>query len=71
MSLFVLFLVYWIGLTWVAYSYAGEKMPWLTVHFALPMILIWRGISWAGCLNGSIGRHWRADGSSRSSCRCS
>jgi len=38
-SLFSLFLIYWIGLTWVTYSYAGEKMPWLTVHFALPMIL--------------------------------
>lgn len=37
---FCLFLVYWIGMTWVLYSYAGEKMPWLTVHFALPMILL-------------------------------
>jgi len=40
MGFFVLFLVYWIGMTWVIYSYAGEKMPWLTVHFALPMILL-------------------------------
>ena len=24
----------------VAYSYAGEKMPWLTMHIALPMILL-------------------------------
>ncbi len=39
-SLFALFLIYWLGLTWVAYSYAGEKMPWLTVHFSLPMILL-------------------------------
>ena len=23
----------------LAYSFAGEKMPWLTVHIALPMIL--------------------------------
>jgi uncharacterized protein (TIGR03663 family) len=37
---FVLLLVYWIALTWIAYSYAGEKMPWLAVHFALPMILL-------------------------------
>ncbi len=40
MALFVLFLVYWLGLTWVTFSYAGEKMPWLTTYFALPMILI-------------------------------
>lgn len=24
----------------IAYSYAGEKMPWLTVHVTLPMILL-------------------------------
>ena len=39
-TLLVVFLIYWIALTWVAYSYAGEKMPWLIVHFALPMILL-------------------------------
>ncbi len=39
-TLFVLFLIYWITLTWVIYSYAGEKMPWLIVHFALPTILL-------------------------------
>jgi len=38
--LFALCLIYWTILTWIAYSYAGEKMPWLTVHFALPMILL-------------------------------
>ena len=40
MSLFVLLLVYWLGLTWIVFSYAGEKMPWLTTYFAMPMILI-------------------------------
>ncbi len=38
-SLFVAFLVWWIASAWILYSYAGEKMPWLTVHLALPMIL--------------------------------
>ena len=38
--LFVVFLVWWIALSWIMYSYAGEKMPWLTVHLALPMILL-------------------------------
>ncbi len=33
------FLVYWSIISLIAYSYAGEKMPWLTVHIALPMLL--------------------------------
>jgi len=37
---FVLFLIYWTVMTWVAYTVAGEKMPWLTTHFALPMSLL-------------------------------
>jgi uncharacterized protein (TIGR03663 family) len=37
---FIPFLLWWIGMTWVIYSYAGEKMPWLTTHIALPMILL-------------------------------
>ena len=32
-------LIYWSVLSLIAYSLAGEKMPWLTVHIALPMIL--------------------------------
>ncbi len=37
---FVLFLGYWTFTSLVAYSFAGERMPWLTVHIALPMILL-------------------------------
>ena len=33
------FLLFWIILAFGAYSYAGEKMPWLTVHMTLPMVL--------------------------------
>ncbi|MEE8391829.1 MAG: hypothetical protein V3S14_13675, partial [Anaerolineae bacterium] len=48
------FLLWWIVIAWIGYSYAGEKMPWLTVHLALPMILLsgWlvgqliEGINW-------------------------
>lgn len=36
----LLFLGYWTVLAILAYSYAGEKMPWLTVHIALPMVLM-------------------------------
>jgi uncharacterized protein (TIGR03663 family) len=34
------FLGYWAVSSLAAYSYAGEKMPWLTVHIALPLILL-------------------------------
>ncbi len=32
-------LIFWSISSLVAFSVAGEKMPWLTVHIALPMIL--------------------------------
>ena len=39
--LFILtFLIFWVVSALVAYSYAGERMPWLTVHIAMPMILL-------------------------------
>lgn len=38
-GLFVWFLIHWTLLTWLAYSFAGEKMPWLTTHFAVPLAL--------------------------------
>ena len=38
--LFPLFLSGWAAMSWVAYSYAGEKMPWLFVHIALPHVLL-------------------------------
>jgi predicted membrane-bound mannosyltransferase len=37
---FTRFLVYWTVLTFVLYSVAGEKMPWLVVNIALPMIVL-------------------------------
>jgi DNA-binding beta-propeller fold protein YncE len=39
-DLWLLYLVWWIALTWGAYTWAGEKMPWLTTHFAVPMALL-------------------------------
>ena len=36
---FILFLAWWGVAAWLAYSYAGEKMPWLTTHMAQPMAL--------------------------------
>jgi uncharacterized protein (TIGR03663 family) len=38
--LFIAFVGLWAVLSWLAYTYAGEKMPWLVVHISLPMILL-------------------------------
>lgn len=35
-----LFLGFWALASLLLFSYAGERMPWLTVHIALPMILL-------------------------------
>ena len=32
-------LLYWSVLSLIAFSFAGERMPWLTTHIAMPMIL--------------------------------
>ncbi|MBN2006506.1 MAG: TIGR03663 family protein [Anaerolineae bacterium] len=44
---FPVFLSGWTVLAWLAYTYAGEKMPWLLVHIALPSIFMaaW-GLGW-------------------------
>jgi len=39
-NFFSRFLVYWTVLALVIYSYAGEKMPWLSLHIALSVILL-------------------------------
>ena len=33
-------LIFWSVTSLLAYTVAGEKMPWLTVHISLPMILL-------------------------------
>lgn len=33
-------LFFWVITSIVAYSYAGERMPWLTYHITIPMILL-------------------------------
>ncbi|MEA3459633.1 MAG: TIGR03663 family protein, partial [Chloroflexota bacterium] len=37
---FVPFLAYWLMVSVLIYSWIGEKMPWMVVHLALPMILL-------------------------------
>ena len=53
---FPLFLLGWTLLSWVGYSYAGEKMPWLVVHIILPSVFL------AGWALGKLidGVDWRA-----------
>jgi uncharacterized protein (TIGR03663 family) len=54
--LFPLFLAFWFIGALVAFSWAGEKMPWLVVHIALPGNLL---AAWAlGRLLDSV--EWRA-----------
>ncbi len=37
---FVPSLIWWMGMTWLAYSLAGEKMPWISTHFVAPMAML-------------------------------
>jgi uncharacterized protein (TIGR03663 family) len=55
-DLFLVHLIYWALTAVLIYTYAGERMPWLTVHIALPLILF------AGWAFGTIitGADWRA-----------
>lgn len=50
-NLFSCFLVYWTLASLVLYSYAGEKMPWLVLHIALPLILL-AGMFLGGVVEG-------------------
>jgi uncharacterized protein (TIGR03663 family) len=52
---FIPFVVYWLITTLLLYSWAGEKMPWMSVHLVLPMIFL------AGRFVGDIvaGADWR------------
>lgn len=39
-SLLVNLLLWWTVVTWALYIYAGEKMPWLTLHLLLPTFFV-------------------------------
>ena len=38
-QLFTTFLIFWVIASLAAFALAGEKMPWLTVHIAIPIII--------------------------------
>ncbi len=54
------FFGYWAITSFVGYSFAGERMPWLTVHIALPLIFLagWAfgqfldSVNWSRLRNG-------------------
>ncbi len=50
-------LIFWTISSLLAYTLAGEKMPWLTVHIALPMILL-AGWGFAQVIQGIDWRAW-------------
>lgn len=54
--IFVIFLIWWTLGAWIGYTVAGEKMPWLLTHMALPMSVL--GGWWLGYLLRRI--DWRA-----------
>ncbi len=54
---FALMLLWWFGGTFLALSMAGEKMPWLTVHMAVPLALL-AGYVLDGAIRGAA-RHVR------------
>lgn len=37
---FTLFLFFWAGMTWLLFTIASEKMPWLLVNITLPLIVL-------------------------------
>ena len=53
--LFTAFLIHWLLTSFIIYSWAGEKMPWLSLHMSLPAIVLgakfvndrWRQVNWA------------------------
>ena len=59
---FRLFLVWWFLVSLILYSWAGEKMPWLTIHILLPLMLL-AGMTVGRALEGTVefvrGRQWR------------
>jgi hypothetical protein len=52
-----LLLCWWCLGAFAIYSWAGEKMPWLTVHVALPMVLL-SGWAFQRWLAGVFRRSW-------------
>ncbi len=55
---FPILLSWWTLSAWAIYTIAGEKMPWLTVHLALPMSLLTAWVVAQGI--AAVQRRWGA-----------
>ena len=55
---FARFLAFWLVGALLGYSFAGEKMPWLNVHLALPVIML-AAYSLNHIWTAARGREWR------------
>src|SRR5436309_3389813 len=64
-DIFERFLVFWTVTSLVAYSLVGEKMPWLTVHTTLPLVIL-AGYS-AGRFFSWLAARRKADGGAQRS----
>ena len=62
-TMFERFLVFWTVTSLVAYSIVGERMPWLSVHIALPLLVL------AGYSAGSILSRVTSDGTADAGAR--
>ncbi len=61
-STFVAFLIFWVAVNTVVFTWSGEKMPWQTQHLVLPLCLtggwllgqFWDRTSWSDLLKGGL-----------------
>src|SRR6266540_678322 len=58
-TLFFWFCVWWAVLTFGIYTYASEKMPWLVIHPALPLVML-AGLTVEGIFSRVRGWPWLA-----------
>ncbi|MFQ5611786.1 MAG: flippase activity-associated protein Agl23 [Anaerolineae bacterium] len=59
---FANYLIYWSWASLLIYSWAGEKMPWLTVHITLPLILLSGHVVQSIASGFDWSRVWRREG---------
>ena len=59
---FAVFTIYWTLISFVIYSWAGEKMPWLTVHMTLPLIFLAAHVIQSVLGNFNWSEAWRKGG---------
>ncbi len=52
------FFIYWAGLGFLIYSYAGEKVPWLLLHIMLPIFVL-AGLMLRDCVTSEF---WKTGG---------